>query len=252
MGCDIHLFLEIRRRKEKKVIIRPEKINADGNRIKELSYTYKREWRPAGGKNKKEWSDRVYGMFSVLADVRNYYHDGKLKTLDGAPRGLPEDVSEYILESYCLRTIDDKSYEELSGADGEKILMKTEFDNLNFTSESEGEKLIKDYECKVLRETEIYSKYTPDKKFMQKLIEHPDYHSASWCTTSEMEFAVDYVFKGEYEKDSGAEEQIIPTSTDDANGYRGDYIEWVALLNTMKGYELSGEYECRAVFWFDN
>ncbi len=45
---------------------------------------------------------------------------------------------------------------------------------------------------------------------------------------------------------------ILPKEKDENGNCNGDYIEWVALLNTMKGYELSGEYECRAVFWFDN
>lgn len=32
----------------------------------------------------------------------------------------------------------------------------------------------------------------------------------------------------------------------------GEPYEWLALLGAMKGYEATGEYECRAVFWFDN
>ena len=34
--------------------------------------------------------------------------------------------------------------------------------------------------------------------------------------------------------------------------YSDDAEEWLALLGAMKGYEMSGEYECRAIFWFDN
>lgn len=60
------------------------------------------------------------------------------------------------------------------------------------------------------------------------------YHSANWCTTSEYEKCVNAVFKNK-------------------DGSWADYsVEWLALLGTMKGYEMSGEYECRAVYWFDN
>lgn len=62
----------------------------------------------------------------------------------------------------------------------------------------------------------------------------PDFHSPNWCTTKEMEDCINKLFKKE-----------------DGN-YSGDYLEWLALLGAMKGYEASGEYECRAVFWFDN
>lgn len=37
---------------------------------------------------------------------------------------------------------------------------------------------------------------------------------------------------------------------DDEFGY--ETIEWLGLIGTMEGIESSGEYECRAVFWFDN
>lgn len=62
----------------------------------------------------------------------------------------------------------------------------------------------------------------------------PDAHSPNWCTTQEMEDCVNRVFV----KNDGT--------------YECGYIEWLALLGTMKGYEQSGGYECRAVFWFDS
>lgn len=64
----------------------------------------------------------------------------------------------------------------------------------------------------------------------------PDAHTPSWCTTQEMEDCINRVFKDK----SG---EWKPT----AQPY-----EWLALLGAMKGYESTGEYECRAVFWFDN
>ena len=42
------------------------------------------------------------------------------------------------------------------------------------------------------------------------------------------------------------------TFYNEEQGWHGDYEEWVALVGAMKGYEISGEYEVRAVFWFDN
>lgn len=60
-----------------------------------------------------------------------------------------------------------------------------------------------------------------------------DWHSPNWCTTAEMEHAIETVFK--------------------ENGkYSGDYIAWLGLLGLMKGLETDGRYECRAVYWFDN
>ena len=72
------------------------------------------------------------------------------------------------------------------------------------------------------------------KEESKKIIENTDYHSPNWCSVSEMEECVEKVFK----KENGE--------------WSGDYIEWMALLGAMKGYEASGEYEVRAVFWFDN
>lgn len=65
-------------------------------------------------------------------------------------------------------------------------------------------------------------------------VSNPDWHTPNWCTTQEMEECINRIFKN------------------DDDSYKGDYIEWLALLGAMKGYEQSGEYECRAVFWFDN
>lgn len=65
-------------------------------------------------------------------------------------------------------------------------------------------------------------------------VSSPDFHTPNWYTTQEMEDCVNRIFKN------------------DDDSYKGGYIEWLALLGAMKGYEQSGEYECRAVFWFDN
>lgn len=65
-----------------------------------------------------------------------------------------------------------------------------------------------------------------------KYCSDPDAHSENWCTTQEMEDCINYVLR----------DAILKSC----------YYEWLALLGAMKGYEQSGDYECRAVFWFDN
>lgn len=67
-----------------------------------------------------------------------------------------------------------------------------------------------------------------------KYCSDPDAHSENWCTTQEMEDCVNRVF------------------INNDGTFECGYIEWLALLGAMKGYEQSGDYECRAVFWFDN
>ena len=67
-----------------------------------------------------------------------------------------------------------------------------------------------------------------------KYCSDPDTHSENWCTTQEMEDCVNRVF------------------INNDGTFECGYIEWLALLGAMKGYEQSGDYECRAVFWFDN
>lgn len=66
----------------------------------------------------------------------------------------------------------------------------------------------------------------------EEYIINPENIYANWCTTQEMEECINKSFK------------------DDNGEYTGDYIEWLGLLGTMKGYEMSGEYICRAVYWF--
>ena len=66
-----------------------------------------------------------------------------------------------------------------------------------------------------------------------EFVTHPDWHSPNWCTAQEMEQCVTQLFFRDGE-------------------WIGDYFEWKILSDVMKLYEESGEYECRAVFWFDN
>ena len=192
MGCDIHLHVEQRLREGKKLVIREAEYDEEGNIIKqELSYTPEREWREFDWDF--EFSDRIYGMFALLADVRNY---SDLKHIE--IRGFPDDASKSVKNRYFLR----------------------------ITDEGEGNRSItlddaKRWGCKIIEMNG--GTYASD----------PDYHSPNWCTVEEMEYAVNTLFKT-------------------GDNFHGDYLYWTGLLGLMKGIESSGDYECRAVFWFDN
>lgn len=189
MGCDIHLRLEKRLKKDK---------------VWNKYYTEKAgEWSNCYiFKSSSEWgSERIYGMFAVLADVRNY---DKMEHLP--LRGLPEDCCKATLRNYCLYISPVKK----------DVYYEWECDK------DKADEWVKN---------NLSRYYTLDNV---QWVSNPDYHSVSWCTTQEMEMCINEIFKNE----DGV--------------YDGDYIEWLALLWTMKGYEVSGEYECRAIFWFDN
>lgn len=189
MGCDIHLRLEIRLKKDKKY---------------NEYYTEKAgKWKNGHIFNYNEtWGDRIYGMFAKLADVKNYH-----SKLEHIPlRGFPEDCCSETLAAYTYRITDEIKEEYYSW----EVLRK------------DAEKWIKNG----------HSTYYKVGNY--EYVSQPDWHSPNWCTTQEMENCINEIFKN----DNGT--------------YEGDYIEWLALLGAMKGYESSGEYECRAVFWFDN
>ena len=188
MGCDIHLKLEKKLRKDKK-----------WNEF----YTEKAgKWKTCYiFQNNETWSDRVYGMFALLANVRNYYD---LKPIP--LRGLPNDCCSTTLSCYGQVVCDEK---------------KDEYREWEVPRE-EAERWVKEGESDYYNINDV------------EYVSNPDWHSPNWCTTQEMEECINKLFKNE------------------DGTYHGDYIEWLALLGAMKGYEQSGEYECRAVFWFDN
>lgn len=188
MGCDIHLRLERRLKKDK---------------VWNEYYTEKAgEWKGCSNiKSGQCWGDRIYGMFAVLADVRNKWDIEHLPL-----RGLPDDCSDLTLECY-----------------GKRIANKAREQCYDFEyAREDAEKWIRQ---------EASTRYSV---YNLEYCSNPDWHSPNWCTTQEMEDCINKIFKN------------------DDGTYEGDYIEWLALLGTMKGYEASGEYECRAVFWFDN
>lgn len=188
MGCDIHLKLEKRLKKDKIW----NEFYTEKSGVWKTCYIFQ---------NNETWSDRIYGMFALLSDVRNSWG------LEHIPlRGFPIDCCNETLSCYGQVVCDEK---------------KDKYNKWEVPRE-EAERWVNDGESKFYVINGI--EYVSD----------PDWHSPNWCTTQEMEECINKTFKNE------------------DGTYKGDYIEWLALLGVMKGYEQSGEYECRAVFWFDN
>lgn len=216
MGCDIHLRLEKRLKKDLIYFETLNDIDDDGNvsKIKRPYYTDKhREWRNCGILGYEgHWGDRCYNMFAYLNNVRNYYEDGTIKPLEN--RGFPEDVCETTLEEY--------TYTEWNGTD------ECPEDWGRYVEKETFERWVNEYKCRV------YELKDCNGNLWKRLVKDPGAHSPNWCTTEEMEWCIDRVFK------------------DEDGTYMAGSEEWLALLGAMKGYELSGQYECRAVFWFDN
>lgn len=100
MGCDIHMFAEIKRNgiwePSGKIFDNPYHRPTEENIIDEDGY----EWN--GKFQESPYSGRNYDLFAILADVRNGYAFAGIKTGEGfnpiaSPKGLPEDVTKYVL-----------------------------------------------------------------------------------------------------------------------------------------------------------
>lgn len=73
MGCDIHTIIQYKRSNgEWSIENTPEEI-------------------------RDKWEPRNYVLFSILADVRNFYHDIKPICI---PRGIPKDFCKIDIDSY--------------------------------------------------------------------------------------------------------------------------------------------------------
>ena len=173
MGCDIHLHVEIKRK------------NSD-------------IWDHVSFSG--QFSDRIYGMFAVLANVRNYNELPHLPI-----RGLPDDISWRTSGEIYTRVVD--KYEN-------------DYDRENCYLREDANRWVENGYSFFLDEEENYCS-------------SPDWHSYNWCSPKEMEACVERIFKKE-------------------NAYIGDNIDWVGLAAYMNSLESTGEYDCRAVFWFDN
>lgn len=99
MGCDIHMFAEVKKNgKWEKIVKKFKNRRYDPNReskTDEDGY----EWNPEF--HDHPYSGRNYDLFGILADVRNGRGFAGIKTGEGfvpisEPKGLPEDVSGEI------------------------------------------------------------------------------------------------------------------------------------------------------------
>ncbi len=138
MGCDIHLFIEYRN---------------PGNS----------SWSNLGAQFRL---GRHYGVFSSLADVRNY--GGQITPVD-APRGVPSDIG--------YRTRDDYHYFvcETPSADGKEVTRELALRWVeNGSSTWAGDFHITD----------------------------PDAHSGTWLTPDEYERAINFTLEGKVIRDT--------------------------------------------------
>lgn len=81
-------------------------------------------------------------------------------------------------------------------------------------------------ECVAQGKSKMYHRFGHD------YISDPDKFGANWCTTKELDEAFNAAFKNE------------------DGTYCNDCERWLSLIGAIKGYELNGKYECRAVYWF--
>lgn len=209
MGCDIHLYIEY---KNKKVAF-------DG---------YKDNWHSFG---KRINPGRNYAMFALMANVRNYYSDGKLPVLV-EPRGIPDDAAYYS-------SGDDRIYISEEKYDGEHSVT---MERAKSWVESGS------------------SKFINNQKGEPTWVTDPDNHSHSWLTTSEFETIINQYLELEagWHKERVdthnkmvAKENIQPGSWMYAPPDMNIVPSYQVVLASMKRFEELG-YDARIVFWFDN
>lgn len=186
MGCDIHLFLEKKRRFSFKFF---------DNMVGKWTACDMSEYGYGCGIG---FGDRWYPMFARLAGVRNYESYQHLPI-----RWIPSDASWDVKMLFCCKVVPDCEDDD--------------WDN-SIVSETNARQYIK----------EGISLPFCEKDGI-KYITNPDYHTASWCTTEEMETCVKEEFSNEI--------------------HNGE--PWFNLVDYMKQVESQG-CDCRAIFWFDN
>lgn len=221
MGCDIHLRLE-RRMKSPKSLIHEDitgkvvRLDIEHDEYAKIRYERLQKWHSCEMTDNKCWSERCYGMFARLANVRNNFID-KIEPME--VRGFPKDANESTLRAYCYELIPDELYEK----NVEMYDRWSECGDNGYCSETFGSECVRDNLSTIMGENNGHM-----------LISGPDWHSANWCTTQEMrKMVTDNFYTNEL-------------------GWHGDYVEWLALVGAMEAIETDGNYECRAVFWFDN
>ena len=216
MGCDIHLKLEWRYKEPTNKVIRRAEYDESGNKVEdEVRFPEHDEWRCSKITGwGQEWSCRTYPMFAKLADVRNY---GDVEHLP--VRGFPNDAAYDTKKMYADYQITETQEE------ADKIAEKAmDWGGYGYAvSKEEAERYVKNGVCEYV---------DIDGKIQ---LSCPDWHSASWCSTKELEDCINKVF---FNHEEG---KMI-----------GWCEDWLALLGAMKGYEMNDKIECRVVFWFDN
>ena len=206
MGCDIHLYIEY---KDKKPAF----------------YGHVPQWQNFGGRINP---GRNYAMFALMADVRNYYSDGKLPVLVER-RGMPDDAS-------YTATDDNRIY--ISDVPGSRyVSMETAKSWVNSGS-----------------------KFINNKEGNPTWVTDPDAHSHSWLTASEFESVLKKYLELEtsWHKERVEEhnkmverENIQPDSWAYDPPSIIDEPEYQVVLASLKRFEELG-YDARVVFWFDN
>ena len=175
MGCDIHLVVE--KRRVKKGWFRhyqPQPNSKEDKKILKQDILPDKEWSSCLITRNGTWGDRLYSMFAILADVRNYGDREHIPL-----RGFPKDASMHTIFEYAREVVHDSDYKE--------------DDSRNTVSESRASEWIRDGWSKEIPASDL-------PKFWReiKLITDPDYHSPNWCSLKELEDAIQEVF---YEKE---------------------------------------------------
>lgn len=197
MGCDIHLFVETSRKPKD---------------------DEKPWWRGFGGRMNP---GRDYGMFAILAGVRNY-HDHPVLI---PPRGVPSDIGWQAQDEWWLRVMEDDS----NDGDEERTcsLMNAEAWVKSGFSIPRYERA--DY---LDNKTGEHGKLTH--------VSDPDAHTASWMTGEEFRHAVQRRVDAY---------PIIPE--DEKTHFNGIDAEYKAICSALETFEKEGR-DTRVVFWFDN
>ena len=139
MGCDIHLIAQQRTKGKEDA-----------------------EWRNVGFRGK--FTERIYGMFARMANVRNYWG---FKYIE--PRGLPEDIfDDWVARNvFCMKITENEHLAEWGD---------------NFCSKEQADEWVAKGYSEWINETTITD---------------PDLHSHSWLTTQELRQCFNECFKDE-------------------------------------------------------
>lgn len=170
MGCDIHLCVEKRRIKKGWFVVNKRKPGTiEFEKVFKQVITEPKDWSPCEITREDTWSNRCYGMFAKLSDVRNYWGLEHIEL-----RGFPEDASLNTFRKYTRRVVPDESYNS---------------EHYYTVPESRANYYLENG-YSVEKTPRNPPKHWKDYKF----ITHPDYHSPNWCSCRELEDAVKEIF----------------------------------------------------------